>query len=76
MPEETTMTTTCTTCADGLSHCHATLVLHADGTVDCEEVARCDAEELAHDWAVPCRDLGCGCTGDEADLDLGVARAA
>ena len=48
--------------------CHGTLVLHADGTVECDEVEVCGAVEVVHDWWVSCVELGCGCTGDEGDL--------
>lgn len=55
----------CFPCATGTDHCHGTLVLHADGTAECDEERRCERREDLHDWWVPCTDLGCGCTGDE-----------
>lgn len=56
-------------CETELAHCHGTLVLHADGTVECDEVAACDADELQHELWVACDELGCGCVGDDAPLD-------
>jgi len=58
--------------ADGdveLAHCHETLVLHADGTLECEGEAVCGADELQHDLWVACGELGCGCVGDDAPLE-------
>ncbi|HWH35812.1 MAG TPA: hypothetical protein VNT56_10905 [Acidimicrobiales bacterium] len=57
-------------------HCHATLVLHADGVLDCAQ-AHCGADPTLHPWWVPCVELAtpCGCVGDDAPLELG-ARAA
>jgi hypothetical protein len=45
-------------------------VLHADGTVECDDAAACEAREDAHEWWLPCDELGCGCTGDEHPLGL------
>ncbi len=56
--------------------CRHTLVVHADGTHECEGVHRCGGDELLHDWWVPCDELGCGCVGAEHDLQLVLAAAA
>jgi hypothetical protein len=57
--------------------CHGTLVLHADGGVECDHETTCGLDELQHDLWVACDELGCGCTGDEAPFpalfDLPVA---
>jgi hypothetical protein len=45
--------------------CRGTLVLHADGTAECEHDHDCGADDLLHDLWVACGELGCGCTGDE-----------
>ena len=55
----------CRPCAAGDHHCHGTLVLHADGTAECDEAATCEVREDLHEWWVACVELGCGCTGDE-----------
>jgi hypothetical protein len=55
-------------CADRLEHCHGTLVLHADGTVECDEQAVCGADDTLHDLWVTCDELRCGCLGDEAPI--------
>lgn len=55
----------CATCRAGHEHCHTTLVVHADGVVECDDSLRCGGREDLHDWWLPCTDLGCGCTGDE-----------
>lgn len=56
--------------------CTHPLVLHADGTHECEGEHRCHADELVHEWLLPCHELGCGCTGEEHDLVLSYATAA
>lgn len=48
--------------------CSGTLVLHADGTVECDDAHRCGADELLHELWVACDELGCGCVGDELPL--------
>lgn len=53
---------------DETFECRGVLVLHADGTVECDEGHACGADESVHGWWVPCTELLCGCTGDEADL--------
>lgn len=49
--------------------CHGILVLHADGTDECEHVAACGADELLHEWSLSCAELGCGCAGEERPLE-------
>lgn len=58
--------------------CPGVLVVHADGVLDCEELASCGAEPAVHEWELPCTDLlpTCGCTGDEPPLTLELERAA
>ena len=60
----------CGPCDAGHHHCHGTLVLHADGTVECDDVADCACREDLHDWWIACVEIGCGCTGDEQPLLL------
>jgi hypothetical protein len=64
-----TPTDTPACCATGLVHCHETLVLHADGTLECDGEAFCAAESLQHELWVACDQLGCGCMGDDAPLE-------
>jgi hypothetical protein len=56
--------------------CRHTLVVHADGTHECEGAETCGSDELVHDWWLPCDELGCGCIGEEHDLGLVLAAAA
>jgi hypothetical protein len=49
--------------------CPGTLVLHADGTDECEHVDACGGDELLHDWTLPCVELRCGCAGEERPLE-------
>jgi hypothetical protein len=66
----------CGECADGLLHCHEVLVLHADGTAECEGYPRCGLDAGAHDHWVACTELpACGCTGADHDgwADLAAA---
>ncbi len=55
----------CATCDADLLHCHGTLVLHADGSAECDEAHRCGVREDIHDCWIACSELLCGCTGDE-----------
>jgi hypothetical protein len=50
--------------------CHGTLVLHADGAVECEHETDCDLDELIHPFWVACDELGCGCLGDERPIPV------
>jgi hypothetical protein len=66
----------CDGCAGGLLHCHQTLVLHADGTAECEGYPRCGLEPPAHDHWVACTELAsCSCTGSDHDGWAGLAAA-
>ena len=57
-------------CCDAvLDHCHGTLVLHADGTLECEHQDECGADESRHELSVTCDELRCGCLGEDAPLD-------
>jgi hypothetical protein len=69
MTEEVS-TSRCGACASALAHCHATLVVHADGGVECEESGVCGADPALHEWWLACVELepACGCTGDEQPL--------
>lgn len=49
--------------------CTGILVLHADGTDECEHAQLCGADELLHEWSLPCAELGCGCAGEERPLE-------
>ena len=68
--------TTPACCASELAHCHGTLVLHADGSVECDGEATCEADEHQHELWVACDELGCGCVGDDAPLDGWLLQAA
>ena len=58
------------------STCGHTLVVHADGSHECEGASWCGCDELRHEWWVPCDELGCGCVGEEHDLLLALPLAA
>jgi hypothetical protein len=49
--------------------CQGTLVLHADGTAECEHESACGLDDLQHELWVACDELGCGCVGDDAPLE-------
>lgn len=53
----------------GTEHCHGTLVLHADGSVECEHAEACGLDELQHELWVACDEIGCSCAGDDAPID-------
>ena len=56
--------------------CRYTLVVHADGTHECEGEHRCGGDELLHEWWLPCDELRCGCVGEEHDGVVALAMAA
>lgn len=62
----------------GPVRCDATLVVHADGELECQELALCGADPAVHEWEIPCTELhpACGCTGDERPLPHLLGRAA
>lgn len=55
---------------DEIRACRHTLVVHADGTQECEGVQACGCEVMLHEWWLPCDELGCGCVGEEHDAGL------
>lgn len=50
--------------------CHGTLVLHADGSAECEHEATCGLDELQHELWVSCAELRCGCVGEDAPVPM------
>ena len=69
-------TTTPACCGQDVDHCHGTLVLHADGTLECEDESVCGADEAQHELWVACGELGCGCVGDDAPIEHELLLAA
>jgi hypothetical protein len=55
--------TDCLGCALNLDHCHGTLVVHADGAVDCTEPDCDDVDKARHTLVIDCDDtmVDCGC---------------
>lgn len=49
--------------------CPGILVLHADGTDECEHGSECGNDELLHEWSLSCAELRCGCVGEERPLE-------
>ncbi|NLE81024.1 MAG: hypothetical protein GX610_15860 [Rhodococcus sp.] len=49
--------------AEGLDHCHGTLILHTDGSAECTDELCVREIEARHQLIVDCADLieGCGC---------------
>ena len=45
--------------------CRHTLVVHADGTHECDGEPACGADELVHAWLARCEDLGCACSAED-----------
>lgn len=55
----------CPDCTAGHDHCHETLLVHGDGTLECLGAGPCDRTEEGHPLVVDCRQLAppCGCEG-------------
>ncbi|SFQ30198.1 hypothetical protein SAMN05421810_10610 [Amycolatopsis arida] len=51
----------CPRCTGGIDHCHGTLVLHADGFVECTDPACPDADEPRHFLTIDCAEIDGGC---------------
>jgi hypothetical protein len=53
----------CVKCANGLDHCHDTLVIHLDGRVECTDGDCTDLDEVRHLLVVDCSSVlgGCEC---------------
>ncbi len=52
----------CPDCRTALSHCHDTLVVHADGSVECTGGVNCEARVDRHGLVITCEELArCGC---------------
>lgn len=72
----------CTTSLDGLEHCHATSIEHADGTTECLSDSPCGLGHDLHDWRLRCSEVdpGCACARTETapalDAAGGLAAAA
>lgn len=50
--------------------CPGTLVLHEDGTRECEHGPACGGDLLLHEWTVGCDELGCRCVTEEVVVVL------
>jgi hypothetical protein len=56
----------CAECVEGLAHCHATLVIHIDGEVECLDSDCAEAREthlhastcVDLHWVCPCQKVG------------------
>lgn len=58
-------TATCTSCAREQEHCHDTLVVHVDGTIECSG-GDCTVVVEVHEHLIPCAEVSppCGCAGE------------
>ena len=61
----------CSDCRFGVDHCHGTLIVHADRTVECTD-ADCELGDLLrHAFIVDCTMLGGCCVAeDRADFSV------
>ncbi|MBB5913482.1 hypothetical protein BJY24_002349 [Nocardia transvalensis] len=53
----------CTSCDSALDHCHGTLIVHTDRSVECTDAGCHDTDHSRHTFIVDCFDVagGCGC---------------
>ncbi|MEN4473253.1 hypothetical protein [Mycolicibacterium cosmeticum] len=61
--EELHMSARCRECADGLAHCHGTVILHIGQRAECTD--DCGAPEVEHTYTIDCVAIGCGCAQDQ-----------
>ncbi|WAL67182.1 hypothetical protein ORV05_05165 [Amycolatopsis cynarae] len=54
----------CAGCSSDLDHCHGTVILHEDGSVECTEPDCRDLDEARHTLRITCTEIegGCACT--------------
>jgi hypothetical protein len=64
----------CADCGRSLDHCHGTLAVHGDGTLECTDDTCALLDPLRHTPIVDCETLTGGCCGDESQQAL--ARAS
>ncbi len=59
------MAARCPDCAAGLDHCHGTLVLHSDGSVECTDLTCVVHDAERHVLVIRCTEIGpdCACLG-------------
>ncbi|MBY6365634.1 hypothetical protein [Rhodococcoides corynebacterioides] len=62
----------CLDCAGSLDHCHGTLVVHSDFTVECTEAGCVLVHRERHALVVDCTAIAGGCACE----DVSVARRA
>ncbi len=63
----------CQDCGLEIDHCHGTLVVHSDRTVDCTDAA-CELPDLLrHPLIIDCATVLGGCCAAEEDADLALA---
>nr|WP_280263080.1 hypothetical protein [Nocardia wallacei] len=57
----------CLSCDTALDHCHGTLVVHGDRSVECTDAGCYDTDHSRHAFVVDCFDVagGCGCAVTE-----------
>lgn len=44
----------CRECEEAVDHCHGTVMLHSDGSVECTEVHCSDLSEFRHIYVLTC----------------------
>ncbi|MFF0489421.1 hypothetical protein ACWDSJ_05270 [Nocardia sp. NPDC003482] len=61
----------CLSCDAALDHCHGTLIVHSDRSVECTEPDCSDHDHTRHAFVVDCFDLagGCRCSVTEPTRD-------
>jgi hypothetical protein len=65
--------TGCPDCGLGIDHCHGTLVVHSDRTVECTDAA-CELPDLLrHEFVVDCIAVSGGCCVTEEAADFAAA---
>jgi hypothetical protein len=63
----------CQDCGLEIDHCHGTLVVHSDGTVDCTDAACEFPDLLRHALIIDCAAVLGGCCAAEEAADLALA---
>lgn len=64
--------TSCADCAEGLDHCHGTVIAHRDGATECTEPNCAPADPVRHALVVDCADVdgGCACIAEQVPLEI------
>jgi hypothetical protein len=64
------MVTECQLCNRAIEHCHGTLVLHSDATIECTDELCEELQVDLHELVLECRQVAGGCECAEVSVHI------